>query len=160
MSVTSLRAAVADLGYELVEAESAVTAGRRVIRLRIDREGGSEPGHGVTTEDCQRVSRALEALLDTAGVDPSYLLEVSSPGIERPVRFAEHWRRYVGRDVRLKARGFAGQVTGRILAVPDAEQVELQVGNQRHAVALSDIKRATLVVDWSTIAGTGKRENR
>jgi ribosome maturation factor RimP len=85
---------------------------------------------------------------------------VSSPGIERPVRFVDHWRRYVGRDVRLKAKGLAGTVTARIVAVPDEEQVTVAVGPEHHTLPLAAIKRATLVVDWSTIGGTGTQENR
>jgi ribosome maturation factor RimP len=132
LSVESLQSAVTALGFELV-----------------------------TTDDCRRVSRALEERLDTSGVVGSrYVLEVSSPGIERPVRFAEHWRRYVGRDVRIKAKGLSGTVTARIVAVPDEEQVTVAVGPEHHTLPFAAIKRATLVVDWSTLGGTGKQENR
>jgi ribosome maturation factor RimP len=161
VSVESLQAAVATLGFELVDAELVGPAARREVRLRIDRPGGSAPGDGVTTEDCRRVSRALEERLDASGVVGSrYVLEVSSPGIERPVRFAEHWRRYIGREVRLRALGLAGTVTARIVAVPDEEQVTVAVGPEHHTLAFTAIKRATLVVDWSTIGAAGKPENR
>lgn len=161
LSVEALQAAVTTLGFELVDVELVGPATHREVRLRIDRPGGAAPGEGVTTDDCRRVSRALEERLDASGVVGSrYALEVSSPGIERPVRFAEHWRRYVGRDVRLKAKGLAGTVTARILAVPDEEQVTVAVGPEHHTLSLAAIKRATLVVDWSTVGGAGKQENR
>ncbi len=160
LSLSALQQAIAELGFELVDAEIAGRADRRVIRLRIDLPGGSQPGAGVTTEDCQRVSRALEADWEARGVvGPNYALEVSSPGIERPVRFVEHWRRYIGHQVRFKATGLSGTRTGRIVGVPDDQQVELEMGTTRQVIALADIKRATLVVDWSAIGGTGKQEN-
>jgi ribosome maturation factor RimP len=161
LSVESLQSAVTALGFELVDAELVGPAARREVRLRIDRPGGAAPGEGVTTDDCRRVSRALEERLDASGVvGTRYVLEVSSPGIERPVRFVEHWRRYVGRDVKLKAKGLAGTVTARIVAVPDEQQVTVAVGPEHHTLSHADIKRATLVVDWSTVGGTGKQENR
>jgi ribosome maturation factor RimP len=161
LSVESLQSAVTALGFELVDVELVGPAARQEVRLRIDRPGGAAPGGGVTTDDCRRVSRALEERLDTSGVVGSrYVLEVSSPGIERPVRFAEHWRRYVGRDVRIKAKGLSGTVTARIVAVPDEEQVTVAVGPEHHTLPFAAIKRATLVVDWSTLGGTGKQENR
>jgi ribosome maturation factor RimP len=148
----ALQAAVAVLGFELVEAEVGGAAAARQVRLRIDRVGGSAPGDGVTTEDCARVSRALEARLEEAGaVSGAWRLEVSSPGIERPVRFAIHWRRYVGQDVRVRARGIVGRQVARIAAVPDDRHVELDVAGVRQLVPLEAIKDAILVVDWSAI---------
>ncbi len=160
LSPEALRAAVDGLGFELVDVRVAGPASRPEIRLRIDVPGGGRPGAGITTDDCQRVSRALEALLEEAGaVGPQYALEVSSPGIERPVRFADHWRRYAGREVRLKAAGLAGRPVARIVAVPDDEHVELAIGAEHHTLALETIREATLVVDWSTLGETGKQEN-
>jgi ribosome maturation factor RimP len=152
LSPEALRAAVDGLGYELVDARVVGPASRRTIRLRIDVSGGSRPGAGVTTEDCQRVSRALESSLEGDGaVGPQYTLEVSSPGIERPLRFAEHWRRYLGREVRIKATGVSGRATARIAAVPDDRHVELMFGAERRTMPLEAIREATLVVDWSAL---------
>ena len=152
LSPEAFRAMVHELGFELVDLRAAGPASRRVIRLRIDVPGGGRPGAGVTTHDCQRVSRALEASLEATGaVGPEYTLEVSSPGIERPVRFVEHWRRYVGREVRLKAAGVSGRVTARIEAVPDDRHVELVIGGERRTLPLEAIREATLVVDWSAL---------
>lgn len=161
LTVPALRQAVAELGYELVDAEVAGTAERRIVRLRIDHPGGSEPGAGVTTEDCRKVSRALEQAWDADPlVGSRYVLEVSSPGIERPVRFVEHWRRHVGQQVKFKAAGVAGTKTGRIVGVSDDDVIELEIGRERLKLPVTDIKRATLVVDWSTIGVTGKQEKR
>ncbi len=90
---------------------------------------------------------------------PQWELEVSSPGIERPVRFAEHWLRYVGREVRVKAAGLRGARTARILAMPDAAHVMLQDGEETFSLALDQIKEATLVVDWSKLGNQAAGES-
>lgn len=154
----ALRATVARLGYELVDARVSGPGARPTIRLRIDVPGGGSPGAGVTTDDCARVSRALEAELESAGVvGPRYTIEVSSPGIERPVRFAEHWRRYTGREVRVKARGVAGTVTARIAGVPDDDHVDLVIDGVEQRISLDAVRQATLVVDWSALGSLVRR---
>lgn len=155
LTVEALHTAVSALGFELVDCELSGPALRRQVKLRIDRIGGSEPGHGVTSDDCRLVSRAIEAV---AGDGPGATLaaiEVSSPGIERPVRFIEHWRRFIGRDVRVRARGVPGTAVARITDVPDDTHVELQTGDTRKVWPLDAIRTATLVVDWSTLGITG-----
>lgn len=145
-----LRDQVARLGYELVDVRVAGPPGRRSVRLRIDRPG-SHPGAGVTSDDCTVVTRALlgwfaEAVPEFA-VDS---FEVSSPGIERPVRWPEHWRRYVGLRVKVRAAGLPGRLVGVILEVPDDAQVVVEFeGIGPRTLALADIAEATLVADWS-----------
>ncbi|MFZ5623460.1 MAG: ribosome maturation factor RimP [Gemmatimonadota bacterium] len=144
------------LGFELVDFRRVGTLDRPILQIRVDRPG-AEPGRGITTEDLTGVSRALERWLEEEHhVGPRYVLEVSSPGIERPVRFPEHWRRYVGSEVRLKARGLKGHPRARIKAVPDDAHVTLRFPDGHEAtLALEVIREATLVVDWSTY---GKRQ--
>jgi ribosome maturation factor RimP len=141
----AVRRHVAELGFELIEFRRSGPPARPAIKLRIDRPG-STPGHGVTAGDCQTVSRALERGLiaaGPAGMQPE--LEVSSPGIERPVRFPEHWQRYVGRKVKVTARGVAGSPVAEIVQVHADAEVELRLPDgQLSRVALSDIKEALL----------------
>jgi ribosome maturation factor RimP len=152
LSPEALRAAVAGLDFELVDVRISGPASRCVVRVWIDVRGGGVPGAGVTTDDCARVSRALEAELESAGaVGPRYIIEVSSPGIERPIRFAEHWRRYIGHEVRVKARGIAGKVTARIAGVPEEDHVDLVINGIEQRLPLDAVREATLVVDWSAI---------
>ncbi len=140
-----VRRHVAELGFELVEFRRVGPPTYPVIQVRIDRPD-SRPGHGVTADDCARTSRVLERALEGAGlVGSRYQLQVSSPGFERPVRFPEHWRRYVGRWVRLKARGVPGRPRARIVAVPDDEHVELALADLSPLViALEDVNEAIL----------------
>lgn len=155
LTVEALQTAVSALGFELVDCEFTGPTLRRQVKLRIDRIGGSEPGHGVTSDDCRLVSRAIETMMADGTSAQLAALEVSSPGIERPVRFVEHWRRFIGRDVRLRATGVPGTAVARIIGVPDDTHVELQVGDTRKVWSLDAIRAATLVVDWSTLGITG-----
>jgi ribosome maturation factor RimP len=87
-------------GYELVDVEWVRGAGRFTLRLFIDRPGG------VGIEDCQLVSRTVEPILDVEDfIEPAYDLEVSSPGLDRPLRTPEHFARYAGERVHVKAYG-------------------------------------------------------
>ncbi|MEP6591025.1 MAG: hypothetical protein ABJC19_07565 [Gemmatimonadota bacterium] len=148
LSPETLRVAVDDLGFELVDVRIAGPAAARIVRLRIDVPGGGRRGHGVTSGDCERVSRALDIWFEAQGTVAT--LEVSSPGIERPIRFVEHWRRYVGRAIRVKAAGVSGTATARIVEVPDDWHVMLELGGAAVTLPLDAIKEATLLVDWST----------
>jgi len=142
----AVRRHVAGLGFELVEFQMSGPPQRPSVQVRIDRPD-SRPGHGVTAEDCAVVSRALQPMLDEpGGLGENYLLQVSSPGIERPVRFPEHWRRYIGRTVKLTARGVRGHPRAVIAALPDEAQVDLDIPEAgRVRVQLRDIKEALLV---------------
>lgn len=149
----AVRRSVADLGFELIEFRQSGPPQRHAIQVRIDRPE-SAPGRGVTAEDCARTSRALERVFDGAfGPAARYSLEVSSPGIERPVRFPEHWQRYVGRTVRLTARSLPGRPRAVILALPDEHHVRVRLPNGSESVlALADVNQA-LLQDESVASG-------
>jgi ribosome maturation factor RimP len=144
-----LRDEIDRLGFELVDVRVGGPPHRRHLAVRIDRPG-SQPGAGVTSEDCTSVTRALLAWFPTAR--PGEVLdgiEVSSPGIERPLRWIEHWRRYIGSRVRVRAGGLAGRRTGVIASVPDDGHVTVEfeeLGGR--TLALDDIQEAVLVVEW------------
>ena len=97
---------LAKAGLELVELAIKGSGSRQVVRLSIDRAGS----RGVGLEDCQRISRELSSALDEAEpIKTSYLLEVSSPGIDRPIRTADDIRRNTGRRVVVTAKDTTGQ---------------------------------------------------
>jgi len=84
-------------GLELVDVELGGAGGRQVLRLLIDKAGG------VSLDDCSSVSRAVSAALDVEDpVDGAYDLEVSSPGLDRPLRTPEHFEKFKGSKVRVK----------------------------------------------------------
>jgi ribosome maturation factor RimP len=150
------------LGFELVECRMGGTARRPHFTVRIDRLT-ADTEHGVTVDDCARASRALEAWLDTAGVGEGgrYILEVSSPGVDRPLRKAADWRRFLGRpvDVLVPALGGRFRVTARRVIDPaggdgsgaeaagTAVELEFPKGVTR-TVPLAEIKEARLGFDW------------
>ena len=128
---------------------------RPILQVRVDRPD-SRPGQGVTADDCAAISRSLERFLESrAMVGPRYVLEVSSPGFERPLRWPEHWRRFIGRQARVRAQPLPGRNRVEIVAVPDDEHVVLrrQDGSEV-TVAFDAIREATLVTESEVL---GKR---
>lgn len=88
-----------NLGYRLIEREYTHEQGGWILRLYIDRE------EGITVGDCERASRALEDLIDVElDLDHAYSLEVSSPGLNRPLRYFEDFDKHRGFTVKLKTR--------------------------------------------------------
>jgi ribosome maturation factor RimP len=156
--LSPIREYIASLGFELVDFRRAGTLDRPILQLRVDRPD-STPGHGITAEECASISRGLERLLESRGlVGPRYVLEVSSPGIERPVRWPEHWRRYVGRRVRLRAQGLPGRPEVEIVAVPDDAHVRVRFPDGREpTLALRDVREANLTHEWAPPARPAKR---
>ena len=138
------------LGFDLVEFRRGGTGRRPLLDVRIDRRDGSK----VTIEECAHVSRALEPKLDATGlVGDQYVLEVSSPGVERPVRHAADWRRFTGRRASVSSAAVGGRIEGEIVGIVGEEGAEVAIlRDQRgveHRVALSDIKEARLVFVWN-----------
>jgi ribosome maturation factor RimP len=111
---------VESMGLELVELVLKGTRGNRVVRVDIDRPGVP----GVNVDDCQRVSRELGAVLDELDLIASrYMLEVSSPGIDRPIRTTDDIRRNTGRRVFVACTGADGAkrtYRGRLIGESDA----------------------------------------
>lgn len=154
---------VDELGFELVQVEWAGSAGRPILRIRIDVPGGSDPREatgGVTVDDCAEVSRALESWLDGVDALPdTYVLEVSSPGVERPLIREADWSRFAGEQVALKGgkamlAGRATYLEGELLGPgTDAEGrqiVRLRLGGgEELEVAKEDIRAARLLFRWS-----------
>jgi ribosome maturation factor RimP len=146
--VEAFRTHLEDLGFDLADIRLGGTPNRPLVQVRIDwLPDGSE--RRVTVDDCARASRALEAWLDAGGpLGTRYGLEVSSPGLERPLRWHRHWVRFVGREVTAKIDG-VGRVRARIVGVPDEQTVLLaQQGAAARPVALAAIRDARLAVDW------------
>jgi ribosome maturation factor RimP len=102
-------------GYDLEDVTITPAGRRRVLRVVVDRDGG------VDLDGVAEVSRIASAALDTSEAmgDTPYVLEVSSPGVDRPLTEPRHWRRAVGRLVRARLSP-GGVATGRLLAADDA----------------------------------------
>ena len=130
---------VAGMGYELVDLQAS--NGGRLLRLFIDKPGG------IGVEDCAAVSRQLSRVLEVEGVDYDRL-EVSSPGLDRPLRKASDFERFAGQkaEVRMRKKDEAGQrrYTGVLRGVAEG-RVNLELDGRIVALALADVDRARLV---------------
>lgn len=144
-------------GYELVDLEWKREPGGWVLRVYIDRpsgrpEGAPGAGGAISHSDCERVSRQLSAVLDVEDVIPqAYHLEVSSPGVERPLRTPEHFRRFEGRKARVRLRhGVDGRrnFSGTIVGVTDG-RVRVDVEGGEVELPLDDLDKANLIFEWS-----------
>lgn len=136
-------------GAELVDLEVAGSHGRPVVRAYVDTE------EGITLDECARLSRLLEAELERSGAVPErYVLEVSSPGIDRPLTRRVHYERFVGHevDVRLYAKqGGRKKYVGMLERVEDGERgfrIVVRDGQERWTFAQDEIARARLHVRW------------
>lgn len=133
---------VGSLGLDL-EGVDVETAGKhRVVRVAVDRDGGVDMDH------IAEATRAVSAVLDETEVmgERPYTLEVSSPGVDRPLTLPRHWRRNVGRLV--KVTFHEGEpVTGRIVAAEESS-AQLDVEGETREVALADVARAKVQIEF------------
>ena len=130
-----------DMGLELVEVQFRRESAGWILRLYIDREGG------ITIDDCASVSRQLSAYLEVEDlIDHAYNLEVSSPGVERPLRKKEDFVRFYGRKARIKLKEpVDGQrVFYGLLGPLDGETIALDVEGRQMEIDLEAIARARL----------------
>ncbi|MBI5893126.1 MAG: ribosome maturation factor RimP [Deltaproteobacteria bacterium] len=144
-SIKELAAPIlADNNIELVDIEYKVEMGRRVLRFFIDKEGG------ITLGDCERVSREVSAILDVKDIMPhSYSLEVSSPGIDRPLTKKDDFIRYKNKKARIKTKT---PIQGRrnfsivIEGVKDEDVVVRDSENRILEIPIENIEKARLEI--------------
>jgi len=138
-----------DLGLEVWDVELLGGGSRCLLRVSLDRPGEAR---GVTIADCETVSRRLSDLLDAYdAVDGRYLLEVSSPGVNRSLRRPEHFERVVGSRVRLRLRrpqGSAGAVVGTLERVEAGMLDIVEDGGARLRLAMADVAEARMEFEF------------
>jgi ribosome maturation factor RimP len=130
---------LAGMGYELVDVQTS--NGGRFLRLFIDKP------RGITVDDCAAVSRQLARVLEVEGIDYDRL-EVSSPGLDRPLRRPGDFARFAGQRAEIRMR--TPDATGRrkfagVLRGAEAGKVKVDVDGQTVALALDDLERAKLI---------------
>jgi ribosome maturation factor RimP len=143
-------------GLELVEVTFRREGKGRVLRVTVDRRGG------VDLDAIAETSEQLSRRLDAEGFAPGpYTLEVSSPGVERPLRRPEDFVRSIGEKVRLQVGDPADVLTGKLVAATeDAVTVTTDAGDR--AVPFAEITGARTVFEWGPRAGDehGKKRRR
>ena len=141
-----LEPVVTGLGYELIEIEFNSHPKNQILRLYIDKEGG------VLIEDCSSVSRQVSAVIDVEDpISGFFNLEVSSPGLDRPLRKVEDYIRFQGENVKIKT-GMPQQdgqrnFKGRIKSVAD-DTVVIECEDKEVSLPLAAIERARLIPDF------------
>lgn len=134
---------VAAVGYDLENVDVTPAGRRRLVRVVVDRDGG------VSLDGVASVSTAVSAALDETeplGATP-YVLEVTSPGVDRPLTEPRHWRRATGRLATVTLYQ-GNEVTGRIVQADD-DSIVLEVEGSQLLLAHGDVRRGAVNVEFN-----------
>src|SRR4029079_13937492 len=143
----------ADRGLEIFDIQFRREAPGMVLRIQIDRPGPAASAEdSVSVEDCAHISRDLSAILDVEDVVPTaYTLEVSSPGLDRPLRRPDDYRRFAGRLAKIVMREKVdgqGFFRGRLAGLDGSDVLIVADDRQTHRVPIDAIARANLEVEF------------
>jgi ribosome maturation factor RimP len=130
------------LGLDLEAVDLSKAGKRSVLRVAVDKDGG------VDLDDIAAATAEVSRLLDESDVmgGGSYTLEVSSPGVDRPLTLPRHWRRNASRLVKVTLVG-GDEVTGRIVAADD-DGADLDVDGDRSRIGFDDVSKARIQIEF------------
>ncbi|HEY9349356.1 MAG TPA: ribosome maturation factor RimP [Acidothermales bacterium] len=139
-------------GLDLEDVDVRPAGRRRLLRVVVDRDGG------VGLDDVAQVSTAASAVLDHSAAmgDMPYVLEVTSPGVDRPLTQPQHWRRAIGRLVEVRIAG-GEALTGRVLGV-DGSTVRLDVAGQQVPYEIDDLGPGRVQVEFNRSMTSSQEE--
>jgi ribosome maturation factor RimP len=145
--VEELTAPLLQIGLDLEAVEVTPAGRRRVLRIAVDKDGG------VTLDDVAEATKEISRLLDASDVmgEQPYTLEVTSPGIDRPLTLPRHWRRNLGRLVKVVTTG-GETVVGRI-DDQDERAVRLDVDGAARPLAYAEVAKAHVQVEFNRKEG-------
>jgi ribosome maturation factor RimP len=148
----AIRPVVAAAGMDLESVRVTAAGRRRLLRVVVDSD------RGVSLDDAAAVSRELSAVLDAKDVmgDFPYTLEVSSPGVDRPLTEPRHWRRAAGRLVKVKVADGA-TILGRVVSA-DAEEAVLDVDGARRRFAYAKLGAGAIQVEFGRLPEEPEQE--
>ena len=139
------------LGYFLWDVEYVKEGARRILRLTID----TESEEGITIDDCEKMHRAIDPVLDQADpIEDAYYLEVSSPGLERELKYDRHFATAIGEKIELR---FFAPVNGQksvigYLVEATAEKIVLENDNEEKSeYSRAQVAKASTVFDFSDL---------
>ncbi len=155
---------VASLGLELLGLEYLPSPGGAVLRLYIDVPEAEAEARHVTIEDCESVSREVSAQMDVEDpISGNYTLEVSSPGIDRPLFSPAQFARFAGEQAKVGLKlpqDGRRRLQGRIVRA-EAGEVEFELDGKPFVVAFDNIDKARLVPDWAALGlAPGKQKGK
>lgn len=141
-----------ELGLDLEAVELTRAGKRSVLRVAADKDGG------VDMDDIAEATRAVSAALDEADLmgQAGYTLEVSSPGVDRPLTLPRHWRRNRGRLVTV-TRDQADPVTGRIVDA-DEDGAELDTDGGTVRISFAEVRKAKVQIEFKPVGRAGTRD--
>ena len=141
--VDELTRPLLDLGYDLEAVELTPAGRRRVLRIAVDKDGG------ITLDDVAAATKEVSRIIDASDVmgEMPYLLEVTSPGVDRPLTLERHWRRNAGRLVKI-VLSEGETFTGRIGTV-DPEGVQVDVDGTVRTVRYDEVESARIQVEFN-----------
>lgn len=140
------------MGLDLEVVELTPAGRRRVLRVAVDKDGG------VTMDDVAEATKEISRVLDGSDVmgEHPYTLEVTSPGTDRPLTLPRHWRRNIGRLVKVTTHE-GGTVTGRIVD-QDEQSATLDVDGTSQSVPLAEVAKAHVQIEFNRPAASGREE--
>lgn len=131
-----------ELALDVESVEIRKTGNQKIVKVILDKDGG------ISLEEIAAATREISVKLDELPeLASSFTLEVTSPGVDRPLTAPKHWRRNLGRLVRVELIS-GGSLDGRITDVTE-EQITLQVKQQQRMISLTEIKRAVVQVEFN-----------
>lgn len=140
-----------EFGLEVLEVELKGSPPRRLLRVLLD---SPTQGRGVTLDDCTAVSRRLGDVIEAhAAVGGGYLLEVSSPGVNRPLRKPEHFRRVLGKKVRVRFRHPVADRRGVLARLAEVDETRLRLecdDGETLEISFADVEKANLEYEFET----------
>ena len=140
-----------DLGFELVQVR-LVGGGRRTLQVMAE---PADHAHGLTIDDCATISRAISAVLDVADpIEGAYALEVSSPGIDRPLVRREHFQRFAGLEAKVECEPAVGgrkRFRGIVRGLEDDEVVVEEEGASVR-IPFTSVRKAKLTLSPALLA--------
>ena len=144
--IEALEPLACDNGFELVDVELSGSGGNRILRVFIDKEGG------LSIDDIAEANRWIDEVVeDQDPISGPFTLEVSSPGIDRPLRTLEHFARFIGEQAKLSTDGIDGRAnwTGTLGGV-DGDSVLLDIDGETYMLPFEKIKKAHVKarIDW------------
>lgn len=147
------------LGFELVKLESSLSGRRRVVRLFVD-----HPERDISVDDCVKISKAVGFVLDGEDViGEPYNLEVSSPGMNRPLVKDDHFRRFAGQNAKVVTIGDGGRTRTLIGCIDgvDGNELILTVEDREERIPLGSITKANLHGEkWNVPSGKKRKRKK
>jgi ribosome maturation factor RimP len=139
----ALTAPLQELGLDVEAVELTPAGKRRMLRVAVDKDGGA------TLDDIAEATKEVGRILDASDLmgEQSYTLEVTSPGVDRPLTLPRHWRRNIGRLVKVTLTG-GESFTGRIASSDETTATVDVSGNSRH-IRLDEVAKARIEVEFN-----------